>query len=129
MRKNKVIIFLITILLLMITILNIGVEVFADDSTSMVDPTEDPGYYKPTNTYGDGYLTNKAGNLLQVINVIGVVVSVITLMIIGIKYMLGSIEEKAEYKKTAIIYLIGAALLFGGTTIPNILYKIGKNML
>ena len=42
--------------------------------------------------------------------------------------MFGSIEEKAEYKKTATIYLVGAILVMGGTTIPNILYKIGTNL-
>ena len=57
-------------------------------------------------------------------NLVGVIVSVITLMVLGIKYMFGSIEEKAEYKKTAIYYIIGAVLIFSGTTVPNILYII-----
>ena len=42
--------------------------------------------------------------------------------------MLGSVEEKAEYKQTIIPYLIGAALVFSGTTIPQILYQISKNI-
>ena len=66
--------------------------------------------------------------ILGAINVFGVIVSVITLMIIGMKYMFGSIEEKAEYKKTATMYIIGAVLVFSVTTIPNILYKIGSSI-
>jgi len=81
---------------------------------------------------GDGAnseeLKEKTENVLGIVQVIGSVVSVIMLMAIGIKYMLGSVEEKAEYKKTIIPYLIGAALVFSGTTIPQILYQISKNI-
>lgn len=73
-------------------------------------------------------LKQKIGNVLGIVQVIGSVVSVIILMAIGIKYMLGSVEEKAEYKKTLMPYLIGAALVFSGTTIPQILYQISKNI-
>ena len=81
---------------------------------------------------GDGAnseeLKEKTENVLGSVQVIGRVVSVIMLMAIGIKYMLGSVEEKAEYKQTIIPYLIGAALVFSGTTIPQILYQISKNI-
>ena len=73
-------------------------------------------------------LKQKTGNVLGIVQVIGSVVSVIILMAIGIKYMLGSVEEKAEYKKTLMPYLIGAALVFSGTTIPQILHQISKNI-
>ncbi len=73
-------------------------------------------------------LKEKTGNVLGIIQAIGAVVSVIILIAIGIKYMLGSVEEKAEYKQTLIPYLIGAALVFSGTTIPQILYQISKNI-
>lgn len=73
-------------------------------------------------------LKQKTGNVLGIVQVIGSVVSVIILMAIGIKYMLGSVEEKAEYKKTLMSYLIGAALVFSCTTIPQILYQISKNI-
>ena len=52
-------------------------------------------------------------------------VSVITLVVLGIKYMVGSIEERAEYKKSMIPYLIGAFLIgtilqVGVVVIPKI---------
>lgn len=55
---------------------------------------------------------------------IGMAVSVIVLLILGIKYMIGSAEEKAEYKKTMIPYLIGAALVFGASFIANVVYNL-----
>lgn len=58
------------------------------------------------------------------IRVIGVFVSVAMTMVIGIKYMVCSVEEKAEYKKTAIAYLIGAILIFATTQFINFIYDI-----
>ncbi len=70
----------------------------------------DPDKLKPTNpSAGDIQPALDVGNIIiGAIRVIGVVVLVVTLMIIGIKYMTGSVSEKAEYKKTMIPYLIGA---------------------
>ena len=72
-------------------------------------------------------LTSRASEILGLIQNVGAVISVVMLMIIGIKYMLGSIEEKAEYKETLKPYLIGALLLFSGTTIPQIIYRFVQN--
>ena len=38
--------------------------------------------------------------------------------------MMGSAEEKAEYKKTMIPYLVGALLIFAATTIVNVVYNM-----
>ena len=46
----------------------------------------------------------------------------------GIKYMLGSVEEKADYKKDMIPYLIGAVLLFAITVIVKVLQQIGQSI-
>lgn len=59
---------------------------------------------------------------------IGVVLSVLIIAALGIKYMVGSLEEKAEYKETMLIYFIGAILLFSVTVIANILYNIGQGL-
>ena len=50
--------------------------------------------------------------IIAVIRYIGVAVSIIVLLIIGIKYMTGTVQEKAEYKKTMIPYLIGVFIFF-----------------
>ncbi len=42
---------------------------------------------------------NRVNPILGTITVIGIVISAITLTVLGIKYMIGSVEEKAEYKK------------------------------
>ena len=57
------------------------------------------------------------GTIIEVIRVIGIIVTVISLMLLGIKYMTGSVEEKADYKKTMIPYLIGVVIFFSLSTI------------
>lgn len=70
----------------------------------------------------------KAEGILSFIQAVGVVLSVVWLIVIGLKYMLGSVEEKADYKKAMIPYLIGVALLFSVTTLPQIIYKFMQNL-
>lgn len=122
MTKNKICKIIFITLIMFSIVMNFNIRyVYGDDS----DPTSNPNYYNPTTiSPQEPKVAEKIGNILGVINIVGVIVSVITLMVLGIKYMFGSIEEKAEYKKTAIYYIIGAVLIFSGTTVPNILYII-----
>ncbi len=83
--------------------------------------------YKGTNATSNA-LVSKAGKILGVIQVIGVVISVVMLIAIGIKYMVGSVEEKAEYKSSLKPYIIGTFVLFTGTMIPNIIFKIMQSI-
>lgn len=122
--KNKIIKILL-VLTLIITIFNfnpIHIEAFTD-------PTQNPNAWKPTVDNGTSTeFKPMIESVLGYINVIGIVVSVVVLMIIGIKYLLGSVDEKAEYKKTMMGYVIGALMLFSITTIANILYNIGTSI-
>ena len=65
--------------------------------------------------------------ILTVITNIGMVVSILIIAVLGIKYMLGSVEEKADYKKDMIPYVVGAILLFGITAIVKIVQEIGES--
>lgn len=69
-------------------------------------------------------LKNAGNSIVKVVLTIGIVVSVIMLILLGIKYMMGSVEEKAEYKKTLIPYIIGAGLVFAASGIAQIIYDI-----
>lgn len=62
--------------------------------------------------------------ILQVIQNIGTVISVVALCIIGIRYMVSSVEEKAELKGVIIYYIIGAVLVFATTNILSIAYNV-----
>lgn len=71
----------------------------------------------------EGFM-DKAGKVITVVQTVGSIASVVCLIVIGIKYMTGSVEEKAEYKKTLVPYVIGAALVFTITNLLSIVYHI-----
>lgn len=67
----------------------------------------------------------KAGNgILSIASIIGSAISIIAIIALGIKYMLGSVEERASYKKTLMPYFIGAIFVFGATTVSSIVYNM-----
>ena len=70
-------------------------------------------------------LTNDLYNILFFV---GLVLAVIIGIILGIQFMTGSVEQKAEYKKTMIPYLVGAILIFAATTIANVVYQFATGM-
>lgn len=64
-----------------------------------------------------------AGTVLNVVQVIGIIIAVGCISIVGIQYMVGSVEQKAEYKKTMTAMIVGAILLVSTTTIVKVIYS------
>jgi len=62
--------------------------------------------------------------IFNVLLIIGIVIAVIWGMFIAIKFITGSVEEKAEVKKTLIPYVAGCVVLFGAFTIWKIVVTI-----
>lgn len=60
---------------------------------------------------------------LSVIQLIGSVASVIALAVIGIRYMMSSLEEKAEMKGVLIYYVIGCVLVFATSNLLSVMYN------
>ena len=74
-------------------------------------------------TENTGDITKVGNKIMGILQVVGVLIAVIILMVLGIKYMMGSAEEKAEYKETMIPYIVGAILIFAAATIANAIYN------
>ena len=69
-------------------------------------------------------ITTFGAKIVAVLQTVGIVVAVVVLLILGIKYLMGSAEEKAEYSKTLMPYVIGAILIFGAAQIAGLIAKI-----
>ncbi len=78
------------------------------------------------NTEGLNGISNIFEDIIYVISLVGSGVSIIALIALGIKYMIGTLEEKANYKKTLLPYVIGAVFVFGASVIPTMIYNIVK---
>ena len=87
--------------------------------------------YKPdstTDTTGTTKIANKGNSIVKVVRVIGTSISVIVLMCIAIKYMVGSVEEKANMKKALIGYALGCFVVFGAFGIWKLSINILSNV-
>lgn len=80
------------------------------------------------NTTGKDTVKNTANTILGVIEVVGTGIAVIMLLYIGLKYIMASPEGKADYKKTAVMYTIGAAILFAAPRLVNLIIKVTENV-
>ena len=73
---------------------------------------------------GTSALKTLGGNIIGIIQTVGSIASIIVLIVLGVKYMMGSAEEKAEYKKTMIPYVVGAVLIFAASNIAGIVFSM-----
>lgn len=79
---------------------------------------------KPDEVNPGGKYNKKVGVILGIIRAVGIVTSVIALMIIGIRMMTLSIEEKAIYKESLPGYILGVVMVVAFSVIPSIIYDI-----
>lgn len=88
----------------------------------------DPDAYNPSKSdiseADKEIVVKKAGVILGGIRNISVIIAVLTIMIVGFKYIIGSVEEKAKYKETLIPLVIGIIIITAGTTLVSYIYNI-----
>jgi len=113
MKKTKIILFILIILSIILIPLTIKATQINPDAYYSKGPSASE--VKDMYVYG--------GRAVGIIQIVGTIVSAGTLVIIGIRYIIASVEEKAEYKERMVPYVIGAVLLFGASNIVNIGYK------
>jgi len=119
MKKSKVIVVLVVLMFALSIIFPLTINAVTSYQIN------------PENYHSDGPNTTDVkdmyrfgGSVAGVIQIVGTIVSVGALIIIGIRYVVASAEEKAEYKERMVPYAIGCVLLFGATNVVNILYKM-----
>lgn len=88
-----------------------------------VDPKK---FSTKTGTDATNAVEGFGNNILGIVSTGASVLAVVILIVLGIKYMMGSAEEKAEYKKTLLPYAIGAIFVFGAGTICSVLFGMAK---
>ena len=112
--KRKVKIFSI-IMLIIITLSSFMATISYAD---LINPND----YIPNNRNEEvpEKFTNMVGIIATTIQTIGVILSIIVIGLLGIKYMTGSVEEKADYKKSMIPFLIGTVLIVAVGTIIRV---------
>ena len=111
-----------TLLLTIMLVASIAGTVLAVDPNTVLNGLNGNGNVQTND------LTKVGNNIVTIIQVVGIVIAVIVLLVIGIKYMIGSASEKAEYKKTMIPYIVGAVLIFAGTSLVKVIYSLASSV-
>lgn len=111
----------LSIVMIVLMIACVCTSVFATVDPSQIDPNK--------GTDADDTLTNIGSSVLSIITSVGIVLAVVLVAVLGIKYMMGSTEEKAEYKKSMIPYLVGAILVFGASAIGKAVIGFGTSVI
>lgn len=111
-----------TLLLTIMLVASIAGTVLAVDPNTVLNGLNGNGNVQTND------LTKVGNNIVTIIHVVGIVIAVIVLLVIGIKYMMGSASEKAEYKKTMIPYIVGAVLIFAGTSLVRVIYSLSTSV-
>jgi len=65
-------------------------------------------------------LYSLGNNIISIFQVVGVGMALVALIVLGIRYMYSSPNEKAEIKNKLIPFVIGGTLLFGAATLINL---------
>lgn len=119
--KNKKMMKVISFVTVLLMVMMMVMPVFADDFT-------DPKNITAKSSNAQGTVNNAIGIILGVVQVVAAGVAVIMLIVLAIKYISASPEGKADIKKSAAQYVVGAVLLFGATGILGIVRTFALNI-
>ena len=112
---------IVSIVLMILAMVLVSTSVFANADA-----------YRPTDVQMDTSNTESVkdvgSSILGIIRVVGTIAAVGMLIVLGIKYMMGSAEERAEYKKTLFPYFIGAIMIFAATNLADMVYSWAQSI-
>jgi len=120
---------LISILMVALMVMMVGTPVFAADGDT--DTTETIRWEDVFD--GENKInaeTPKSGKMVTLVNKIlgfiqwGTLIGgVILVAVLGVKYMMGSLEEKSQYQKSFVPLIVGIVVVFGASTIAKVLFS------
>lgn len=124
--NRKVILAKVLSILLMgfMMVATLYIPVFADDP----DPLNPKQFTIKDESGASTSASNIIGAIINIAQVIGVGVAVIMLIVLAIKYISAAPSEKAEIKKTVVIYVTGAIVLFASSGILQIIKNFATNV-
>ena len=121
MKKNrleKAFVILITFLMILTIFSNI---------VNASSYTEINGYGGRNSTIGDN-VQSGANAIIGIVQVVGMAAAVIMLIVLAIKYVSSAPNDRADIKKSAVVYIIGAVLLLCATGVLQLIKTLGTSV-
>lgn len=128
-KKIKIVISLIIIVaLIFIPNINSFAASSLDDIVNGASSFLNEGANSGSVPITDDEMRNTSNLLVDVLTVLGIVIIVIWGMVLGIRFIIGSVEEQAEVKKALLPYGVGCVIIFGAFTIWRVVVTIASQL-
>lgn len=134
MKKIKIV---LVILLVLLNILTIVKPVYASKEVPKHSTGEiineakgfiDKGKADAEGKISSDNLKKMSDTIYNILLVTGIVIAIGVGIVMGIKFIIGGIEEKAEIKAMLLPYLVGCIVVFGAFTIWRVVVDILQSM-
>lgn len=122
MKKSKKIMLRLMPVLLLVVVVLAG-NVFATTSSTGINTT------MPAGGNGIASVNEAANNIWGTVLLIFQILAIAAIVFAGIRYMFASADQKADIKKSMIILVLGAALVFGASTIAKFIANTTEELL
>ena len=122
-------VFKLLLIILMITLLCctfVATYVSAEGETATWDSVSQFNDRNDTNL--DNSTRNIVGAIVSVVRIVGTGIALIMIAFVAMKYMSAAPGDRAEIKKHAVIYVVGAIVLFGGAQLIGIIQNFAQNI-
>ena len=81
----------------------------------------------PNKVINEGTVKSTSDNIYGILLTIGIIVAIIAGIIIGMQFVTGSVEAKAQIKEKLIPYVIGCVVIFGAFGIWKLVVDLLQN--
>ena len=127
MNTKKILIKIGIILTIFIIMFNLNTS-YASDISNIFTGADDFINAGNGNGVNATALNNTSNLVYKILVVLGISVAVIMSGILGIRFMMGSTEEKAQVKEQLIPFIIGCIVVFGAFSIWSIVVNLGNQL-
>lgn len=110
---------ILTVVLLVAIIVMSVSNVFA--AGSIINEIETSASNANVNTSS---ISQMVGKIIAYLRNAAVIIGVVIIIILGIKYMTGSLEQKAEYQKSFVPLIVGIVIVMAATSIASFLFGL-----
>lgn len=79
---------------------------------------------KAESTVDTSKFVSTAGKIIVLLRNFSIIAGVILIIVLGVKYMMGSVEQKSDYQKSFVPLIVGIVLVIGATSIASFLFSL-----
>ena len=122
MKLFKKVIYILILFIMLITIFQINAEAYdwGAEITKQASSSGDDSVMTP--------VKNISGSVITIARIVCAGVAIIMLTVLAMKYMLSAPGDRATIKKHAVVYVVGAVIMFACTGILGIIQNFAGNI-